>query len=101
MPCSMSAYMDGPWKCTTYNCGGRGEDCDAPTRNEGERLWLERQAVDNAWLAHYGLPALTIRDARSVVGNLASRAHSMQLRRQFEASKAARVADPVGREGQR
>jgi hypothetical protein len=66
--CSMSAYMDGPWSCGSGGCDG-GEDCAAPRRNTAERLWLERHAVDNAWLAHYSLPLMTIRDARRAVSS--------------------------------
>jgi hypothetical protein len=62
--CSMSGYMDGPWHCSTHACP-KDETCGATRRNEAEAAFLARHEVDNAWLAHYGLPLVTARDARS------------------------------------
>ncbi len=62
--CSMSGYMDGPWRCGTYTCP-RDETCGAVRRNIADAAFLARHDVDNAWLAHYGLPLVTERDARS------------------------------------
>ncbi len=67
---SLGAYMNGPWRCRDYDCRGRREDCKALALNRAEAAWLERRVEENAWLEHYGLPVLTIVDARRAVGEL-------------------------------
>jgi alpha-L-arabinofuranosidase len=59
----MSSYLDGPWSCGSYACP-KDKTCTAVQRNIAERVWLAQRTAENAWLEHYGLPTLTIGNAR-------------------------------------
>lgn len=71
--CSMSAYMDGPWRCGSGDCMGRRADCEVPRRNAAEARTLEvLQAsveVENAWAEALGLEVAqpTKQDAQRIV----------------------------------
>ncbi len=70
--CSMSAYMDGPWRCGSGSCD-KGPGCEAPRRNEAEarRVVARNEALawENDWREALGLPVktYTLRDARSEI----------------------------------
>jgi hypothetical protein len=71
--CSMTAIMDGPYRCASGDCMGHREDCSVPRVMAAESRVLaamqESVEVENAWAKALGLPVKTptIRDARRVV----------------------------------